>query len=218
MAPLLIVADLFAALCAFTWIASLVTGDNSWVDRIWSIAPVAYVWVFAGFAGLRDPRLDAMAVLATLWGARLTFNFARKGGYSGGEDYRWPVLRSRMTYWQFQLFSLFFIVIYQNLLLVLITLPALTAFEQWSPRLGSLDALLIVLFLGLLVGDRLASNGTSSPGRRPRPRRGANRRRASCRRASFATRDIRTSSSSRRSGGCCSSSGLSRPDRCCSGR
>jgi steroid 5-alpha reductase family enzyme len=180
MAPLLIVADLFAALCAFTWIASLVTGDNSWVDRIWSIAPVAYVWVFAGFAGLRDPRLDAMAVLATLWGARLTFNFARKGGYSGGEDYRWPVLRSRMTYWQFQLFSLFFIVIYQNLLLVLITLPALTAFEQWSPRLGSLDALLIVLFLGLLAGETIADQqqwnfqswkkAEAAAGREPSPR------------------------------------------------
>lgn len=29
-----------------------------------------------------------MAVLVTLWGARLTYNFARKGGYTGMEDYR----------------------------------------------------------------------------------------------------------------------------------
>ena len=29
------------------------------------------------------PRLLLMAVLVTLWGARLTFNFARKGGYAG---------------------------------------------------------------------------------------------------------------------------------------
>ena len=55
-----------------------------------------------------------MAVLVTAWGARLTFNFARKGGYTGMEDYRWAVLRGRMKPWQFQLFNLFFIVLYQN--------------------------------------------------------------------------------------------------------
>ena len=39
-----------------------------------------------------------MLALVTLWGARLTFNFARKGGYApGGEDYRWAVLRARMN-------------------------------------------------------------------------------------------------------------------------
>jgi steroid 5-alpha reductase family enzyme len=36
--------------------------------------------------------------LITVWGARLTFNFARKGGYSwkfwsGEEDYRWEEVR-----------------------------------------------------------------------------------------------------------------------------
>jgi steroid 5-alpha reductase family enzyme len=31
-----------------------------------------------------------MAVLVAAWGARLTFNFARKGGFrAGGEDYRY---------------------------------------------------------------------------------------------------------------------------------
>ena len=64
-----------------------------------------------------------MAVLVTAWGARLTFNFARKGGYTGMEDYRWAILRGRMKPWQFQLFNLFFIVLYQNALLVLITPP-----------------------------------------------------------------------------------------------
>jgi len=39
-----------------------------------------------------------MFALVILWGARLTFNFARKGGYArGGEDYRWAVLRGRMA-------------------------------------------------------------------------------------------------------------------------
>src|SRR4051812_21163216 len=110
MAPLIVVFWIAVGVCAFVWIASLVTREHSWVDRLWSIVPVAYVWVFAAFAGLADIRLDVMAVLVTLGGARLTFNFARKGGYNGHEDYRWPVLRARMAPWQFQVFNLLFIV------------------------------------------------------------------------------------------------------------
>jgi steroid 5-alpha reductase family enzyme len=156
MAPLVVVMLIAAAVCAFVWIASLVTHEHSWVDRLWSIVPVVYVWVFAAFAGLADPRLNVMAALVTLWGARLTFNFARKGGYTGTEDYRWPVLRARMTPWQFQVFNLLFITIYQNVILVLITLPALTAFEHRATPFGVWDALVAVLFLALLAGETFA--------------------------------------------------------------
>src|SRR3954469_17467874 len=130
MSPLLVVVLVVLVVCAFCWIASLVTKDTSWVDRIWSIVPVVYVWIFAIAAGLGDVRLDVMAGLVTLWGARLTFNFARKGGYSGVEDYRWPVLRARMKPAQFAVFNILFICLYQHALLVLITLPASTAYEN----------------------------------------------------------------------------------------
>ena len=48
----------------------------------------------SGFA----PRQTLAASLVTVWGIRLTFNFARKGGYSwkfweGEEDYRWAIVR-----------------------------------------------------------------------------------------------------------------------------
>lgn len=138
------------------WVLSLVTGDHSWVDRIWSIIPVAYSWIFAGSAGLSDARLDVMAVLVTLWGARLTFNFARKGGYAkGGEDYRWAVVRSRMKPWQFQIFALVFIAAYQNALLLLISLPALTA-EQHRGGFGVGDVVATLVFLLLLAGETVA--------------------------------------------------------------
>ncbi len=156
MAPLLTVILIASAVCAFVWIASLISKTNSWVDQLWSIVPVIYVWVFAGSAGLADGRLNLMAILVTLWGARLTFNFARKGGYTGEEDYRWPVLRARMKPWQFQLFNLFFIVLYQNVILVLITLPALTAFEHRATPLGVWDWVLAVVFLAFLVGESVA--------------------------------------------------------------
>lgn len=170
MAPLLIVAPVFVVACVFAWSASVITADNSWVDRLWSLLPPVYLWIFAGAAGMQDARLNVMAVLVTMWGARLTFNFARKGGYSGGEDYRWPVLRSRMKAWQFGLFNLFFIVVYQNILLVLITLPALTAFDhRGSPSVCSM--LPSAASSSSALWERLlptSSNGTSTPGKRRR--------------------------------------------------
>ncbi len=156
MTPLIVVLLIAAVVCAFVWITSLITHEHSWVDRLWSIVPVVYVWVFAAFAGLSDPRLNVMAVLVTLWGARLTFNFARKGGYTGTEDYRWPILRGRMKGWQFELFNIFFIVLYQNAILVLITLPALTAYEHRSTPFGVWDALVAVVFLAFLIGETVA--------------------------------------------------------------
>jgi len=155
VAPLTSVLLIAGVVCAFAWIASLISHDHSWVDRLWSIVPVVYVWVFAGSAGLQDTRLNVMAGLITAWGARLTFNFARKGGYTGTEDYRWAVLRGRMPRWQFELFNLFFIVIYQNIILVLITLPALTAYLNPRP-VGLLDALLALLFVAFLAGETVA--------------------------------------------------------------
>ncbi len=156
MSPLLLTVFVAVAACAFAWIASLATGDTSWVDRMWSIVPVIYVWVFAVKANLDNARLDVMAALITVWGARLTFNFARKGGYSGVEDYRWAVLRSSMRRWQFQLFNLCFIVLYQNALLVLITLPAWTAYQHRSTPFGPIDLLLTLLFLLFTIGETVA--------------------------------------------------------------
>jgi len=156
MDPLILVIIIAGVVCAFVWITSLVTGDHSWVDRLWSIVPVIYVWVFTASADFADARLTIMALLVTLWGARLTFNFARKGGYTGTEDYRWPILRSRMKRWQFELFNLFFIVLYQNAILVLITLPALTAYQHRSTPLGVWDVAVAVLFVALLAGETIA--------------------------------------------------------------
>ena len=148
---------ILAGVCALTWILSLITNDTSWVDRIWSIVPAVYVWVFAAGASLTNPILNVMAVLVTLWAARLTFNFARKGGYApGGEDYRWEVLRARMSPGQYQVFNLFFIVIYQNIILFLITVPAYTVLVSGATIFGPLEILLTVAFLALLILETTA--------------------------------------------------------------
>src|SRR5579863_9707913 len=180
MSPLVLTVIIAAAGCAFAWIASLVTGDTSWVDRMWSIIPIIYVWVFAAAAHLGNARLDVLAALVTVWGVRLTYNFARKGGYSGVEDYRWAVLRSSMPPWQFQLFNLFFIVLYQNFLLVLNTLPAWNAYQHRTTAFGPLDVVLTALFLLFVIGETVADqqqwnfhqwkNAEAAAGRTPNPR------------------------------------------------
>ncbi len=180
MSPLTLTVVIAAAPCVFAWTASLVTGDTSWVDRMWSIVPIIYLWVFAGAAHLTNARLDVMAALISVWGVRLTYNFARKGGYRGVEDYRWVVLRGSMSRWQFQLFNLFFIVLYQNALLVLITLPAWTAYQHRATKFGAFDYLLTLLFLLFTIGEAIADQqqwdfhvwkrAEAEAGRAPNPR------------------------------------------------
>jgi steroid 5-alpha reductase family enzyme len=156
MGPLVVCLVICGAVTAATWIASIATHEYSWVDRIWSVVPVAYVWVFA-VAGGFVARPVLMAVLVTLWGIRLTFNFARKGGYRpGGEDYRWAVLRGRMSPRWFQVFNLFFISIYQNALILLFCLPAYTVFDAADTPIGMWDVVLAGVFVSFLVGETVA--------------------------------------------------------------
>ncbi|MEC5184644.1 steroid 5-alpha reductase family enzyme [Cryobacterium sp. MP_3.1] len=154
---LLVCLSLCAAAIATTWLLSVLTREYSWVDRAWSVLPPVYLWVFAVAGGLTDPRLVVMAVLGTLWGLRLTFNFARKGGYRpGGEDYRWAALGRRMSRRRFALFNLVFISGYQNLLLLLITLPAWIGLQHPQTPFGAADLVATVLFLAFLAGETVA--------------------------------------------------------------
>jgi steroid 5-alpha reductase family enzyme len=156
MNPLVTDGWILGAVCLVVWVTSLLTREYSWVDRLWSLIPIAYVAVVAGHAGFANVRLDVMLGLVVAWGARLTFNFARKGGYApGGEDYRWAILRARMPGRRFQVFNLFFITIYQNALLLLITLPAYTAMTH-ARGFGALDVIATLAFLGLLAGETVA--------------------------------------------------------------
>jgi steroid 5-alpha reductase family enzyme len=147
---------IYVGVCLACLLLSIASREYSWVDRIWSVVPVVYVGIFAGGTGFADARLDVLFGLVALWGLRLTFNFARKGGYAaGGEDYRWALLRGRMKPWRFQLFNVGFITIYQNAILLLITLPADTALRHRSP-FGPLDVLFTAVFLAFLVGETVA--------------------------------------------------------------
>ena len=130
------------------------TSDPSIVDRLWSILPWCYVWHWY-FSAL-SPRLLLLAVLATLWGVRLTWNFVIKGGFSGGEDYRWAEIRTWPGFDRgWEVFNLVFICGFQQLLILAFVSPAAAVIDSRSP-LNRLDAVATLLFLAFLVGESVA--------------------------------------------------------------
>ena len=146
----------------YCFVVGELTGNNSQMDKLWSLLPIAYTWVIA-FKGGLDTRLVVMACLATLWGARLTFNFARKGAYKlkfweGEEDYRWAVLRAKKEFqphWKWALFNLFFISIYQNALVLMTTFPALVLMGS-DKSFGWMDAVAAALMLAAIIYETVA--------------------------------------------------------------
>jgi len=104
-----------------------------------------------------------MAFLATVWGIRLTINFARKGAYrlkfwEGTEDYRWAIVRSGPAFQKrgtWALFDLGFISIYQNALVLMTTFPALVAMRSDRP-FGVVDCIAAVLMLGFIIWETVA--------------------------------------------------------------
>ncbi|OCK82258.1 DUF1295-domain-containing protein [Lepidopterella palustris CBS 459.81] len=108
-------------------IVSEINKNYSQVDRLWSILPALYnghYALWAHMAGVPTQRLNHIMAVSFLWGARLTFNYWRKGGYSiGSEDYRWEVLKKYIgPVWMF-IFNVAFISLAQSLLLFAITTP-----------------------------------------------------------------------------------------------
>ncbi|KAL3672363.1 hypothetical protein V7S43_003048 [Phytophthora oleae] len=153
--------QILLVLVATTWLASVVTRNYSFTDRLWSITPPMFAWHFAYHAyltdGVWDQRLLLMAVLTTLWGCRLTFNFWRKGGYSlSEEDYRWAVLRQYMHWTLFEMLNITFIAGYQHLLLLLLAIPSYVVYFHRHEELNEVDAVATALFLLLLVLETVA--------------------------------------------------------------
>lgn len=149
----------------YCFVVGEITGNNSQVDKLWSIAPIIYAWVVTGY-GDYAPRLTLMAVLVTAWGVRLTYNFSRHGAYkwkfwTGEEDYRWEVLRKKPEFqprWKWTLFNLFFISGYQNALILLMTLPTIVALQYNATPLTMWDWVVAAFVLGFLAIETVADN------------------------------------------------------------
>lgn len=156
---LLIVYGVAAGLA---FIVSTITDNYSQVDKLWSTIPIPYAWITAYYAGFED-RITLMAILVTIWGLRLTYNFGRRGGYSwkfwtGEEDYRWSILRAKPGFeqnWKWVLFNLLFISAYQMGLILMMTLPAVKAIGSDVP-LGMWDYAIAAAFVGFVIIEFIA--------------------------------------------------------------
>ncbi len=127
--------------------------DPSIVDRLWSIQPAFYSWHF--YISSPSTRGLIMSVLVTLWAFRLTFNFARKGGFSGGEDYRWEIVQSWFPGWKWEAFNFCFVVAYQQLIILSFSSPGAVVGQNISD-LKFIDGVAMTLFLLFLIGETIA--------------------------------------------------------------
>lgn len=152
---------IYAIAATICFITSTITNNYSQVDKLWSIMPVIYAWIIC-IRSAYEPRLVMMAVVVSVWGIRLTYNFARRGGYSlkiwtGEQDYRWPVLRKKPEFaaqWKWTLFNLLFISFYQMGLILLITLPALKSLG--ARPLSWVDYLIAFIAIIFVVTETIA--------------------------------------------------------------
>jgi steroid 5-alpha reductase family enzyme len=106
---------LSSSLC---WIGQILTGNLSFVDRIWPIMPMIYSWIFTLYP---------------------VFN-------GEGEDYRWVFVRKMIPKSLFQIFNFVFIAFIQNFLLLGFTLPAYVMFLNRSKPFSFYDLIFVILF------------------------------------------------------------------------
>lgn len=147
---------------AYCFIVGELAQNFSQMDKLWSILPIVYAWIVAVRNGI-DLRTVVYALIVTVWGVRLTLNFARKGAYSlrfwtGEEDYRWSIVRSRPVFshkFLWTLFDLLFISMYQNLLVLAITLPVLACMGSKAP-FGAWDLVGAALAVGFLTLEAIS--------------------------------------------------------------
>ncbi|TFK27149.1 integral membrane protein [Coprinopsis marcescibilis] len=175
-----------AQFCVFsmtvTWVASLVTGNVSQVDRLWTFLPTIYAAYYAflpllpneqpfllfpyapkefGWATATSysPRALLMFGVIFIWMCRLTYNAWRRGMFDlSEEDYRWAIVRNSMPSFLFQLLNIGFIVIIQNVLLLMLALPLRTAVKQPHSPLTASDYALAALVLFLIGVESVADN------------------------------------------------------------
>ena len=148
----------------YCFVVGEISRNNSQMDKLWSILPIAYVWVIAVMGGFKW-RLLFIAIVVTLWGVRLTYNFAKKGAYSfkfwsGEEDYRWVYLRKQKPFTNKFIWGIFdfgFISLFQNVLVLAITLPALAIMSN-DASLSFIDiiagSIMVLALVYEVIADR----------------------------------------------------------------
>ena len=155
---------IYLFLTGLCFLVGEISKNYSQVDKVWSVAPMIYVWFFTYHSDF-NLRMMLMSILVTIWGIRLTYNFARKSGYSiyfwrGEEDYRWKILKERVPVFNIKIvwsiFNLLFICLYQMGLIFLFSLPVLAAWQGDSSALNIYDLIIAILMLSFIITESIA--------------------------------------------------------------
>jgi steroid 5-alpha reductase family enzyme len=166
--PLVQALGVALALETLAWLVSLARRDASVADVLWGPAFAVLAWLFVVSREAADPRGLLVAVLVTVWGARLGLHIARRGR-GRGEDPRYTAMRRAHgpRFWWVSLLTVFWL---QGLILWIVALPLYAA--QGGGRLWWLDALaLACVMIGLTfeaVGDRQLQRFRTDPANRGR--------------------------------------------------
>ncbi|KAK1234907.1 hypothetical protein PQX77_001869 [Marasmius sp. AFHP31] len=172
--------------CAFitatSYILSVITGNVSQVDRLWTFLPTIYTAYFAllplwpeapqafvlapyvpeelsVYAKDFSPRGVVMFGMVVLWMCRLSYNTYRRGLFNlHDEDYRWSVLRTQISPLLFQIVNLTFIAATQNVLLLLMGIPTYIAVTQPHTGLVMSDYVCVAAMVVILGLEFTADN------------------------------------------------------------
>ena len=160
--PYGVALNVCVVVAVLAWMASILTRDLSWVDRLWSIVPALYCGIVLADVGFGSARVAVMTALACAWAARLTFNLTRRGGYrAGSEDHRWSYLRERIVSKRFgavhfAVFNALFVSFGQMAIIWWFVSPVHQAWLHADEPLGWLDYTAIAAFSALLMTETIA--------------------------------------------------------------
>ncbi|TIB18716.1 hypothetical protein E3P92_00561 [Wallemia ichthyophaga] len=162
----------------WTYSISEITSNVSQVDRVWTILPLLYTVIPAFDLAFKtyleappsipltsilystvNQRALLLLTLQLIWSARLTFNTARRGLMAfASEDYRWPIVRGKLNWWQFKLLNLFFVAIAQNILHLITGIPALIIAKTPQYDVNRNDYLIFGLGVVNITAEFIADN------------------------------------------------------------
>ena len=152
------VADAAATVVVF--LASVAVNNSSMYDPYWSVAPMAIAPAIA----LRNEASAALLVrkvivvaFVLLWGARLTWNWARGWHGLGHEDFRYVDLRKTTgkAYWLVSFLGLHFM---PTVMVYLGCLSLFVALESGTNAFGGFDVAAVIVTLGAIGIEARADN------------------------------------------------------------
>jgi steroid 5-alpha reductase family enzyme len=158
--PMVVVALADVAATVAVFIFSRAFNNTSVYDPYWSLAPIpiaAYLALGPGAGNGFPLRAVVVLTIVTLYGVRLTWNWARGWAGLSHEDWRYAGFREQLprTYWLMSFFGLHF---FPTVMVLLGCLPLFGALVEPQHPFGPLDVIAALVTLGAITIEGVADN------------------------------------------------------------